>query len=144
MKNQRVYLEHANITVSNLAIAVKFFQTAFPDFEIRGGGEREGSDGLQWVHVGNDETYIALTQGSESDVNNHPDYDDRGINHIGFVVDNVEGLAERLELAGFKRNYPKQVQKFRIRDYFGDGDGNQYEFVEYLSEVPEERNSYVD
>ncbi len=145
MNTSKVYLEHANITVSNLAVAVKFFQTAFPDFEIRGGEESESEDGLgKWVHVGNDVTYIALTQGTNEKVNNHPDYDEKGINHIGFAVEDVEGIAERLEAAGFRRNYPKQVQKYRIRDYFGDGDGNQYEFVEYLSELAEERNSYAD
>ena len=37
MKTQS-YLEHNNITVNNLDEAVKFIQTAMPEFEIRGEG----------------------------------------------------------------------------------------------------------
>ena len=141
MATTKVYLEHANITVTNLAQAVKFFQTAFPHFEIRGGG----GEGLErWLHLGDDETYIALNQGDKEPVNNHPDYIQKGINHIGFVVSDVKGIADRLEAAGFHRDYPKQVQQYRIRDYFADGDGNQYEFVQYLSDDPDQRNSYLD
>lgn len=63
-------------------------------------------------------------------------------NHLGFVVQNVEEIASNLLKYGYKRSYPKQVEQFRIRDYFMDADGNEYEFVQYLSEVVEERNSY--
>ncbi|MCG8575215.1 MAG: VOC family protein [Flavobacteriales bacterium] len=141
MTTQKVYLEHANITVSNINEAVRFFQTAFPQFTIRGGGG-EGKD--KWLHLGDEHTYIALNQGKEEKLNNHPDYHVQGINHIGFVVDNVAEISERLEKAGFVRDYPKQIQKYRIRDYYADADGNQYEFVEYLSDSVEERNSYKD
>ena len=51
MKTQNVYLEQANITVNYLDSTTKFFQTAFPDFKVRGGGNNEGR---QWIHVGND------------------------------------------------------------------------------------------
>ena len=139
MKTQKVYLEHANISVSNLDNAVNFFKAAFPHFRIRGGGK---SDFGEWLHIGDDITYVALTQGHKEPVNNHPDYEENGINHIGFVVKDVSAIANRLLTAGFERNYPKQIQQYRIRDYFADTDGNQYEFVEYLSEKPEERNSY--
>ena len=46
------------------------------------------------------------------------------------------------KINGYQRDYPKQVEQFRIRDYFADADGNQYEFVQYLSEVVSEKNSY--
>ena len=48
---QNVYLERANIAVNYLDNTTKFFQTAFPDFKVRGGGNNEGR---QWIHVGND------------------------------------------------------------------------------------------
>lgn len=139
MKNQTVYLEHANITVSNLDNAIKFFQTAFPDFFVRGGGERNGH---RWIHLGNEETYVALNT-SLTPVN-HPSksYLKNGINHIGFVVSDVSGVANRLIEAGFKRDYPREEETFRIRDYFADDDGNEYEFIQYLSNKVEERNSY--
>ena len=58
------------------------------------------------------------------------------------MVQDVEGIANNLLRNGYKRDYPKQIEQFRIRDYFADADGNQYEFIQYLSEVVKERNSY--
>lgn len=138
MGTQHIYLEHANITVNNLQEAIKFFQTAFPHFRIRGGGNGT----REWVHIGDDDTYIAINQAKENDLKVDKNYDKIGINHIGFVVKNVEEIANNLLNNGYKRDFPKEVEQFRIRDYFADADGNQYEFVQYLSEVPEEKNSY--
>ena len=139
MTGKKIYLEHANITVSNIQEAIKFFQTAFPHFKIRGGG-----NGLrEWVHLGDNDTYIALNQAKEKALKVEKNYDKIGINHIGFVVQDVEEIANNLLRNGYKRDFPKEVEQFRIRDYFADADGNQYEFVQYLSEVPEEKNSYT-
>ena len=139
MGTQHIYLEHANITVNNLQEAIKFFQTAFPHFKIRGGG----NDGREWVHLGDDNTYIAINQAKQDDLRVSKNYDSVGINHLGFVVEDVEEIANNLLSRGYKRDFPKQVERFRIRDYFADEDGNQYEFVQYLSEVVQEKNSYA-
>ncbi len=138
MNTQKIYLEHANITVSNLKSAIDFFQTAFPDFDIRGSGTHNGR---KWIHLGNDTTYMAINEAFTKKVNDK-DYTKPGINHLGFVVENVEIIAERLISAGYQRDYPKQEEKYRIRDYFLDADGNEYEFVQYLTEEIEERNFY--
>ena len=138
MTTRKIYLEHANITVSNLEESIQFFQTAFPHFRIRGGG-----NGMrEWVHLGDDNTYVALNQAKEDTPGNDKNYDRIGINHIGFVVDDVEQIADNLLKKGYKRDFPKEVEKFRVRDYFADTDGNQFEFVQYLSEDPAERNLY--
>ena len=138
MKTQPIYLEHANITVKDLKEAIKFFQTAFPHFKVRGGGH----DLREWVHFGDDTTYIALNKATDQANKVPRNYDSSGINHLGFVVNDVESIATNLLAAGYQRDYPKQVEKFRIRDYFADSDGNQYEFVQYLSDQIEERNSF--
>lgn len=138
MKTQKIYLEHANITVNNLESSIHFFTTAFPDFKIRGGGE---TNDRKWIHLGNDITYVALNTSIESKMI-VKDYSKTGINHLGFVVEDVNEIAERLLNAGFKRDYPKQVENYRIRDYFADADGNEYEFVQYLSDDINERNFY--
>jgi catechol 2,3-dioxygenase-like lactoylglutathione lyase family enzyme len=138
MRTQKIYLEHANITVNDLQEAIKFFQTAFPHFKIRGGG-----DGMrEWAHFGDDDTYIAINKAKQRDLKADKNYDEIGINHLGFVVENVEEIANNLLSNGYKRDFPKEVEQFRIRDYFADADGNQYEFVQYLSDKPEEKNSY--
>ena len=48
MKTQS-YLEHNNITVNNLEEAVKFIQTAMPEYEIR--GEAEPAFGIVVYHA---------------------------------------------------------------------------------------------
>jgi len=136
--SQAIYLEHANITVNDLREAIKFFTTAFPHFKIRG----QGNDLREWVHLGDETTYIALNQATSAEQQVVKNYDGAGINHIGFVVPNVEEIAHNLLQEGYKRDYPKAIEKYRIRDYFADHDGNQYEFVQYLSELPEEKNKY--
>lgn len=138
MKNQKIYLEHANITVSNLESSINFFQTAFPDFQIRGGGT---TNGRKWIHLGNQITYIALNE-NQKGFTHEKNYAENGFNHIGFVVSDIESIAVNLLNAGFKRDYPKQIETFRIRDYFADADGNQFEFVQYLSDSNNERNYY--
>ena len=137
---QKMYLEHANITVRNLQEAIKFFQTAFPHFKIRGGG----NELREWVHLGDEHTYLALNQAKQHDSKAIKNYDIIGVNHLGFVVEDVEKIANNLLRNGYKRDFPKEVEQFRIRDYFADADGNQYEFIQYLSEVAAERNSYTN
>jgi len=134
-----MYLEHANITVNDLERSIHFFQTAFPHFKVRGGGV---SNGRKWTHLGDANTYVALNE-AITPLNIKKDYSGSGINHLGFVVEDVETIAERLLAAGYERDFPKQVEQFRIRDYFADADGNEFEFVQYLSEKEEERNLYA-
>lgn len=139
MKTQKIYLEHANITVNNIEQSIHFFQTAFPHFKIRGGDEKR----IEWIHLGDNYTYLAINQAVE-DLGNKFDknYNKIGINHIGFVVENIEEIASNLLNSGYKRDYPKQIERFRIRDYFADADGNEFEFIQYLSDKIEEKNSF--
>ena len=58
-----VRLEHANLTVRDINGMIGFLQTAFPEFKVR--GEGKSRDGSRWVHVGTDETYIALSPARE-------------------------------------------------------------------------------
>ncbi len=139
MTKQKVYLEHANITVKSISESIDFFQTAFPHFKVRG----RGFGNREWVHFGDDNTYIAINQAQKNNSKIQKNYDWVGINHLGFVVPNVEEVANNLLSKGYKRDFPKEIEKFRIRDYFADADGNQFEFVQYLSEIPAEKNSYA-
>ena len=107
MNTQNVYLEHANISVRNLDKAIHFFQTAFPEFQIRGGGE---TNGRKWIHLGNEGTYLALNEKIDGTFH-EKDYEKNGFNHIGFVVKNVNEIADRLLAEGFKRDYPKQIEE---------------------------------
>lgn len=137
------YLEHANITVSDIDEAIRFLTTAFPHFNVRGQGESE-SDGVirKWLHIGTDETYIALEQISLEDQGNRTPYQDVGINHIGFVVNDVDSLIARLKEAGYSESINVEPHPYRKRSYFYDRDGIEYEFIEYLTNNRDKRNDY--
>lgn len=136
MTHSNAYLEHANLATPNLDEAIDFLQKALPSWTIRGEGDWHGR---RWVHIGTDDSYLALSEPPQG----HPQ---KGgwLNHLGFVVDDVAAVRERLTKAGYQSGFPKQVQKHRIRDYFIDAAGHEYEFVQYLSDDPSEKNSYEE
>ena len=131
-------IEHANVNVSSIETAIKFFQTAFPHFRIRG----SGGDAWRWVHIGTDDTYICLNGNPEQNPELRSGHRGYGFNHIGFIVDDADALRERMLQAGYQEAYKVAPHPFRKRVYFHDPDGNEYEFVEYLSDNPAERNRY--
>ncbi len=140
----KLYIEHANITVDNIEEAIRFLKTAFPFFRVRGKGESEtGGIVRKWLHIGTDETYIALESVSASDTGTRKPYRDNGINHIGFVVEDLESIEIRLDAAGYKHSIDVEPLPFRKRSYYYDGGGIEYEFIEYLSDDPKERNRYA-
>ena len=45
-----VRLEHANLTVHDIEGMIRFLQTVFPEFRVRGEGKsREAPDGYTWA-----------------------------------------------------------------------------------------------
>ena len=65
-----------------------------------------------------------------------------GLAHFAFVVDNLQSLIKRLEDAGFSVSNTGADEPYRKNCYFIDADGFEVEFVEYLSDLPAERNLY--
>jgi catechol 2,3-dioxygenase-like lactoylglutathione lyase family enzyme len=129
-----VRLEHANLTVRDIEGMIRFMQAAFPEFRVRGEGISQ--DGSRWVHVGTQETYIALSPAkSEPEKRWMPYRGMPGVNHLAYEVDDVEALCERMRSAGYRESTPPR--------YFYDSQGNDWEFVQYLSEDPAERNDYA-
>jgi len=126
-------LEHANLTVSSIDAAVRFLSSAFPDFRVRGSGV---ANGKPWAHVGTDDTYLALNESSDQPAAGGP------LNHLGYVVDDVDALADRLKAAGYREGFVSPPHPHRKRRYFHDADDLEWEFVEYLSDDPAERNDY--
>lgn len=132
-------LEHANITVKDIEEGVRFLTAAFPEFQPRGGHE---SDVKRWLHVGTDETYIALEEMTETTVSDRKFYQDVGINHVGFVVEDLDGLIARLEGAGYETGELAEEIDYRKRTYVFDDNGVEWEFVQYLTEDAEKANVY--
>ncbi len=129
-------MEHVNIYVSNIDKTVWFLATALPELRVRG----EGSNGgVRWMHIGTESTYVAINETPEGVASPPGDK----LNHIGYTVEDVAAVKERLASAGYKEGLVvTDPHPHRKRLYFLDADGLEWEFVQYLSERPEERNLY--
>jgi len=132
-------IEHANITVCDMEKAVRFITTALPHFRGRG---RDQSGHDAWLHVGTDETYIALTHSPHAAKDKRIAYQDLGVNHVGIVVSDIDDLVARLEAAGYQQDSQPEVSRWRKRYYFLDEDNLQWEFIQYLSDDPDKKNHY--
>jgi hypothetical protein len=76
-------LEHANLAVRDIEPMIRFLKTAFPEFQVR--GEGKSRDGTRWVHVGTNDTYIALGQANaHSDRHWTPYSGEPGVNHLAY------------------------------------------------------------
>lgn len=134
-----IRLEHANLVVKDLPETIRFLQTAFPEFRVR--QQQEGP--RPWAHVGTDDTYIAISKASKNNTDTRKPYSGSpGFNHLGYEVDDVEAVRQRLLSAGYQESTIPNNHPHRKRVYFYDPDGNDWEFVEYFSDVTELRNDY--
>lgn len=131
--------EHANLSVRDAANVVRFLGTAFPDFRMRGEG-RDGA-GRPWCHFGDDAFYVALTS-LGSGTQRRPYGTTPGLNHVGFEVDDIDALRSRMEAAGYRHNLLVEDHPARRRIYYFDPEGNDWEFVQYLTDDPTQRNDY--
>ena len=142
----KTYLEHANITVPDLDEAIDFLITIDPEFKVRHRGV-SGSK-CEWAHIGTDNSYIALQSpypDAEKGRQQHF-YRDTGINHLGWVVENLEAVEHRLQAKGYQPLASGQTsdydEEFRRRTYYYDRAGIEWEIIEYLSDDPAKRNYY--
>ncbi|MGF1911392.1 VOC family protein [Vibrio kasasachensis] len=139
----KTYFEHANISVVNPQNTIKLILAALPDWQVRGKGEYENGRGeqIQWFHVGDETFYLAIDSQGKGHM---PYWTERftGLNHLGFAVENLGETVERLQQAGFELDHWGAEHPHRKNVYYMDEHGIQVEFVEYFSQVAEERNDY--
>lgn len=133
-------LEHINLVVSDLPNSLKFYQAAFPHWYVRSKGRSEWyGKARSWLHFGDDYHYIALSDHGEEQNRNLSGFQ-VGLAHFAFVTNNLNALVKRLAQAGFSPNSGPTLGEFRNNVYYIDNDGFEIEFVEYLSDLPSERN----
>jgi len=90
---------------------MRFLQTAFPEFRVRGEGISQ--EGTRWVHVGTDETYIALSQSSVEPAKSWTPYEGLpGINHLTYEVDDFDGPRHRMSSAGYTDSTPTEAHSY--------------------------------
>ncbi|NOH30638.1 VOC family protein [Vibrio mediterranei] len=137
------YIEHANITLVNPKKTIEFLLAALPNWHLRGQGKMEEWYGkeVEWFHVGDDRSYIAVQSGGDgriADWNNHW----TGVKHIGIVVDDLDETVERLKIAGYELDHWGGEHPHRRSAYYVEDHNMQFEFVEYSSNNSSERNDY--
>lgn len=136
-----VQIEHINIVVKDLAGSLNFYKAAFPHWSIRAKGEMNWYGKVRnWLHFGDDYFYLSLNDSGEGENRNLKGVQ-VGLAHVGFVTNNLNRTIQRLRAAGFKVDKDGADSQYRKNAYFLDPDGYEVEFVEYLSDLPIERNS---
>jgi len=140
-------LEHVNIVVRAIAPTERFLLAAFPEWRRRGegGGEWAGVP-RRWAHIGDDDHYVTLNEFlvPEGARGRHRDLQssEPGLAHLGFAVADLDVVIRRLKDAGFEPDHWGEVHPHRRNIYYLDDEGLEFEFVEYQSDIPEEKNLY--
>lgn len=137
-----IRLEHLNLVVRDIPETLRFFQAAFPHWRVRG-GEASTWHGIErnWVHFGDDYNYLTFNdqgQGENRDLTSN----NMGLSHFAFVTSNLASLVARLKAAGFEPDKIGAENDYRKNVYYIDPNGYEVEFVEYLTDIPAQRNQY--
>ena len=137
-----LHLEHLNLVVNDIPKTLSFYQAAFPHWAVRGGGQNDWyGKSRSWVHFGDDYQYLAFNDngvGENRDLKGHQ----VGLAHFAFATNDIKGVITRLQEAGFEIAIDGAEDIYRKNVYFIDPNGYEVEFVEYVSDIPSERNRY--
>lgn len=137
-----MYLEHLNLVVTNIKKSLIFYRAAFPHWHVRGGDKSTWHGKTRnWLHFGDDHQYLTFNDNGEGE-NRELTGHQVGLAHFAFVTTNLAAVINRLANAGFAIDKDGAEDEFRKNAYFIDPEGYEIEFVEYLSDLPDERNSY--
>ncbi len=121
-------LEHVNITVPDPKTSAAVLCELF-GWHIR--WEGEAKDNGFTVHVGGDESYLALyAPGRTLEPQGDTYTRIGGINHVGVVVDDLDTIDARVKAAGYLPNSHADYEPGR-RFYFDGPDGIEFEVVSY-------------
>lgn len=138
-----MHLEHINLVVRDLNETLKFYKAAFPHWRVRGQGESDWYGTKRtWLHFGDDYHYVALNDNGAG-TNRRLDSNALGLAHFAFVTSNLKGVINNLKQAGFEVDKQGIEPGSRQNAYFIDPNGYEIEFVEYLTDLPEKRNTYA-
>ena len=124
------YLEHVNVTVENPEATAALFVELF-GWHIRWTGG--AIDAGRSVHVGTDDSYVALYTGPDGKPQDaaHTSYRQKGgLNHIGVVVDDLDAVEGAVKARGYDTHSHADYEPGR-RFYFHEENGVEIEVVSY-------------
>lgn len=121
-------LEHVNITVPDPEASAAILCDLF-NWHVR--WEGEAKDNGYTVHVGDDDSYLALYKPNKTLSPMGNTYQQTaGLNHVGVVVDDVHAIEVKVKAAGYTPNNHGDYEP-GIRFYFNGPDGIEFEVVQY-------------
>jgi catechol 2,3-dioxygenase-like lactoylglutathione lyase family enzyme len=123
----QAFLEHVNVTVSDPQATAKLLCDLF-DWRIRWLGDAK-SDGYS-IHVGGDDSYIAIYSRGGTTTAPNSYQTPGGLNHIGVVVDDIQGVEAKVRSVGFDPYSFGDYEPGR-RFYFLGPDQIEIEVVSY-------------
>lgn len=133
-------LEHVNLVVNDIPETLAFYQSAFPHWRVRDEGEGAwNGKPRRWLHFGDDYHYLTFNdngEGKPRDLAGHQP----GLAHLGFLTHDIDGVIRRLAEAGFEIEKDGADEPYRRNVYFVDPSGIEVEFIQYTSDLPEQRN----
>lgn len=121
------FIEHVNISVSDNRRSAALFQQIF-GWHIRWQGPAR--DNGHSIHVGDDQYYLALHTPPAGTASGAPFAKGVPLNHVGFVVDDLDAMEQRVRAAGLTPFGHEDYAPGR-RFYVFDGDGIEFEFISY-------------
>jgi len=121
--------EHVNLACQDLEISKAFYQILFPEWYVRA---EDLHDERPWIHFGDNQFYISLNHTPQLK-RVHLIYENIGVNHIGFVIDDGRAIQTRLQENNIDY-YTLTSPETKYRIYVSDPDGNEIELIEYNSD----------
>lgn len=121
-------IEHANVTVSDPHQTARMLIDIF-DWRIR--WEGPGMQTGYTVHVGSDDSYVALFSYGDTVPSSEISYKRQGgLNHIGIVVDDIGATEAKVKEAGYTPGNHGDYEPGK-RFYFHEENGIEIEVVSY-------------
>jgi catechol 2,3-dioxygenase-like lactoylglutathione lyase family enzyme len=123
-----MFLEHVNLTVRDLERSIAYYRELL-GLSLRWEGTAVSDEGaVRAAHVGDDRCYLALFE-AERPEPVAPDYARTGLNHFGFVVEDLAATRARAVALGSVPHFEPDYEP-GPRFYVYDPDGIEVELVQ--------------
>ena len=93
-----------------------------------------------WLHFGDDYNYIAFND-KGTGINRNLKGASVGLAHFAYVINDIKALENRLNQTGFQAAKAGPENQYRKNLYYIDPDDYEVEFVQYHSDLPQQRNN---